>query len=54
MSLVAVYERVGKSVIYVCKKTEKVGLCFMAFSRKRSGLVIYRRLKHSKRSSICQ
>ena len=44
ISLVGVYERVGKSVILVCKKAQKVQMIhFLTVkeSRKRSGFVIY-------------
>ena len=53
--LLEVYERVGKSVISVCKKAQKgLQMHFMAVkkSRKRSGFVIYSCLKYSEFTAI--
>ena len=50
MSIAEIYERVGRSVISVCKKAQKgQQMTFTAVkeSRKRYGLVIYSHLKDS-------
>ena len=50
MSIAEIYERVGRSVISICKKTQKgqqMNLTAVKESRKRYGLVIYSHLKDS-------
>ena len=59
LSLVGVYERVGKSVILVCKKAQKgQQKDFMAVkkSRKRTGVRFYQILKtvHSRQLKGCK